>query len=146
MNELWRLCGAQRNTAYNTLSLINFTNNEDMVMKFIGIRRVFSTKDEGQYTTIGTFWDELSKIYGRKNLMGLGCNWTDNSIDYVMALKDGIIADANYEVDLPDEWITISGRTENLSAIYNEIYEDGSLLYEIEEFDDKGNCRIKYCR
>lgn len=49
-------------------------------MKFTGIRRIFSTKNEGQYTTIGTFGD------------------------------------------------------------------DGSLLYEIEEFDENGSCRIIYCR
>lgn len=49
-------------------------------MKFTGIRRIFSTKNEGQYTTIGAFW------------------------------------------------------------------EDGLLLYEIEEFDENGSCRIRYCR
>ena len=115
-------------------------------MKFVGIRRVFSTNNGEQYITIGAFWDELSKIYGRENLMGLGCNWTSNSLEYVMALKDGLIAGANYEVDLPDEWTATSGRIEELSIIYNEIYKDGPLLYEIEEFDDKGNCKIRYCR
>jgi len=115
-------------------------------MKFIGIRRVFSTENEEQYMTIGAFWDELSKVYGRENLMGLGCNWTSNSIEYVLALKNGIIADANYEIDLPDEWITISGKTEELNMIYDKVYKDGALLYEIEEFDDKGNCIIRYCR
>ena len=115
-------------------------------MKFVGIRRVFSTENEEQYVTIGAFWNELSKVYGRKNLMGLGCNWTINSIEYVMALKDGVIADANYEIMLPDEWILTCGKTENLSEIYDEIYKDGPLLYEIEEFDDKGNCKIRYCR
>ena len=115
-------------------------------MKFVGIRRVFSTENEEQYITIGAFWDELSNVYGRENLMGLGCNWTRDSIEYVMALKDGTIANADYEIELPDDWITIWGKTENLSAIYDEIYKAGSLLYEIEEFDDKGNCRIRYCR
>lgn len=115
-------------------------------MKFVGIRKVFSTINEEQYQTIGFFWDELSKVYGRENLMGLGCNWTKDSIEYVMALKDGIIEGANYEIDLPDEWIVVDGKTENLGDIYNEIYKDGVLLYEIEEFDDNGNCRIRYCR
>lgn len=49
-------------------------------MKFTGIRKTFSTKNEEQYTTIGAFGD------------------------------------------------------------------DGPLLYEIEEFDENGNCRIRYCR
>lgn len=115
-------------------------------MKFIGIRRVFSTQNSAQYITIGEFWDEMSALYGRENLMGLGCNWTENSIEYVIALKDGVIADANYEIALPDEWITVRGKTEELSMIYDEIYKAGLLLYEIEEFDDNGNCRIRYCR
>lgn len=115
-------------------------------MKFVGIRKVFSTINEEQYQTIGAFWDELSKVYGRENLIGLGCNWTKDSIEYVMALKDGIIEGANYEIDLPDEWIVVDGKTKNLGDIYNEIYKDGVLLYEIEEFDDNGNCRIRYCR
>ncbi|MCQ2531606.1 MAG: hypothetical protein MJ093_02745 [Saccharofermentans sp.] len=81
-------------------------------MKFVGIRRVFSTLNEEQYTTIGMFWDEMSELYGRENLMGLGCNWGKDSIEYVMALKSGNIADANYEIDLPDEWISVSGTKE----------------------------------
>lgn len=41
-------------------------------MKFVGIRRVFSTENEEQYVTIGAFCDELSDIYGRENLTGFG--------------------------------------------------------------------------
>lgn len=115
-------------------------------MNFVGIRRVFSTKNNEQYNTIGAFWDEMSKKYGRDRLMGLGCNWTESSIEYVMALKTGIIAGASYEIELPDNWTIAEGRTENLAAIYDEIYKDGALLYEIEEFDDEGNCKIRYCR
>ena len=115
-------------------------------MKFVGIRKVFSTQNDEQYNTIGEFWDELSEVYGRENLMGLGCNWTSNSIEYVIALKSGIIAKANYEISLPDEWVEAAGKTEELSVIYDEIYQDGPLKYEIEEFDDEGNCRIRYCR
>lgn len=115
-------------------------------MRFIGTRRTFSTVGDGQYETIGAFWEEMSARYGRENLMGLGCGWTETSIDYVMALKKGIIDGANYEIELPEEWTVVQGRTENLAEIYDEIYRDGPLLYEIEEFDDSGNCRIRYCR
>lgn len=62
-------------------------------MKFVGIKRVFSTKNEGQYATIGAFWNEMSAKYGVDNLMGLGCNWTDNSIEYVIGLKNGMITE-----------------------------------------------------
>lgn len=115
-------------------------------MKFIGKRRIFSTENEQQYQTIGSFWDEEAVKYGITNLMGLGCNWGENSIEYVMALKDGIIDGANYEIKIPDEWVEVHGRTDDLGMIYDRIYQDGPLLYEIEEFDENGNCRIRYCR
>lgn len=115
-------------------------------MKFIGIRRLFSTENEMQYNLIGAFWDEMSKEYGRGNLCGLGFNWKDNSIEYAIGLKEGLIAAANFEIDLPDKWDSVYGRTEKLADIYNDIYRDGALLYEIEEFDDEGNCQIKYYR
>lgn len=47
---------------------------------------------------------------------------------------------------MPNEWKTVRGRTEELGKIYGDIYKDGVLLYEIEEFDDEGNCHIRYCR
>lgn len=115
-------------------------------MQFIGIRRVFSTVGDEQYTTIGAFWDEMSARYGRENLMGLGCSWTNTTIDYVMALKTGILPEADTTLELPDEWLQVQGKTEDLSAIYDRIYQDGPLLYEIEEFDNAGNCQIRYCR
>ena len=43
-------------------------------MEFKGIGRTFSTVGEKQYETIGAFWDEMSGIYGRENLRGLGYN------------------------------------------------------------------------
>lgn len=115
-------------------------------MKFAGIRKVFLTENEEQYKTIGVFWDEMSARHGREKLMSLGCSWTEKSIEYVIALNEGLIPEADYEIDLPDKWIAIKGRTEDLSTIYDEIYKEGNLLYEIEEFDDDGNCVIRYCR
>ena len=56
-------------------------------MRFIGISRSFSTQNEDQYITIGEFWDELSKIYGKENLRGLGYHLTSDTIEYVIGLK-----------------------------------------------------------
>ena len=78
--------------------------------------------------------------------MGLGCKKKKKAIEYVMALNNGKKEDADYEIELPDEWKTVRGRTEELGKIYGDIYKDGVLLYEIEEFDDEGNCQIRYCR
>ena len=116
-------------------------------MNFKGISRTFSTVGEKQYETIGAFWDEMSGIYGRENLRGLGYNWTETSIEYVIGLIDGDIEGSNIDVILPDDkWECVSGRTEELGEIYATIYKDGELKYEIEMFDDAGNCRILFYR
>jgi len=116
-------------------------------MIFKGISKVFSTENEAQYETIGAFWSEQSSKYGINNLRGLGYNWTDNSIEYVIGLKDGDIEGMNISVELPDEgWITARGKLEDISKIYDEIYKDGRLKYEIELFDEDGNCEILYYR
>ena len=116
-------------------------------MEFKGISKVFSTVGEQQYDTIGLFWDELSALYGRENLRGLGYNWTKMSIEYVIGLITGEIDGWNVSVTLPDAgWTHVKGRTEDLGKIYDEIYRDGPLKYEIEMFDDDGNCMIDFIR
>ena len=116
-------------------------------MTFKGISKTFSTKQEKQYETIGAFWDELSEIYGLEKLKGLGYNWTADTIEYVIGLKQGDIDGFNCTVDLPDSgWVTVNGKTADLSMIYSKIYEDGNLKYEIETFTDDGRCEIMYYR
>ena len=116
-------------------------------MKFTGISKVFSTVDEKQYVTIGAFWDEMAARYSRSNLKWLGYHWSDDSIEYVIGLKDGVIDGTNCEVSLPDEgWQTVCGKTKNLGELYSEIYKEDVLQYEIEMFDDEGNCQIMYYR
>ena len=116
-------------------------------MVFNGISKVFSTKDDRQYETIGAFWDEFSKKYGREKLRGLGYNWTTDTIEYVIGLKSGDIDNANCSVVLPNSgWIAVKGKTAELDMIYQEIYADGVLTYEIETFTDEGECEILYYR
>ena len=116
-------------------------------MIFKGIGRSFSTENDRQYETIGAFWDDLSAKYGLENLQGLGYGWTEHTIEYVIGLKSGEIDHADRTVNLPDEgWIRVSGRTERLGQIYEEIYRGGRLKYEIERFTDSGDCEILYLR
>ena len=116
-------------------------------MLFTGISKVFSTVNEMQYETIGAFWDELSAKYGLANLQGLGYGWTECTIEYAIGLKSGEIDGADCTVELPDDgWTTVRGRTENLAEIYEKIYLDGNLTYEIETFTDEGECEIRYTR
>lgn len=116
-------------------------------MFFRGISRVFSTENEMQYNTIGAFWDELAEKYGRSNLRGLGYNWTPTTIEYVIGLKEGDIQGGNCSVELPDDsWNVVNGKTDDLGKIYDEIYKNGNLTYEIEMFTDNGDCEIWYLR
>lgn len=123
-------------------------------MLFRGFSRTFSTIGSGQYNTIGAFWDEMSALFGRENLYGLGYNWTDDTIEYVIGLKNGqmgqncTIANAEYKkILLPDEnWEDYRGRTDRLSELYDEIYRRGPLQYEIETFREDGTCHIKAYR
>ena len=116
-------------------------------MIFTGISKTFSLENEDQYNTIGAFWDELMKVYRLSDLRGLGYNWTADTIEYVIGLKDGIIDGANCTVELPDEgWNECKGKTCDLQEIYRKIYEDGRLKYEIETFTEDGNCKILYIR
>ena len=116
-------------------------------MLFRGIGRTFSTENDQQYETIGAFWDELAAKYGRENLQGLGYGWKERSIEYIIGLIYGEIDGADRAVKLPDTgWVTVRGRTADLGKIYEKIYREGRLEYEIERFTDSGDCEIMYCR
>ena len=116
-------------------------------MVFNGISKVFSTKDNEQYKTIVAFWDEMSQLYGMENIRGLGYNWTEDSIEYVIGLKNGFIDNANCDVELPnDGWSIVIGDTNKLPLIYKKIYEGGPLKYEIEMFFENDKCEIWYYR
>ena len=124
-------------------------------MIFKGYEKHFSTVNDGQYELIGRFWDRMSAVYGRENLIGLGFGWTENEITYAIGLKNGQEPDrgcpeenAVYkEIPLPEDgWSTVDGRTDALSALYGGIYEDGPLTFETEEFFNDGRCRVRYRR
>lgn len=116
-------------------------------MKFIGISKDFSLNNEQQYETIGQFWDEMAAIYGLENLQGLGYRWVGNTISYAVGLKNGCIDGYNLCIELPDDgWVTAKGKTDELKQIYDGIYLEGLLKYEIERFYDDGSCEIKYYR
>ena len=116
-------------------------------MLFKGIGGTFSTENDRQYETIGAFWDELAEKHGRENLQGLGYGWTDRTIEYVIVLIHGEIDGADRTVKLPKAgWVTVRGRTAELGEIYENIYQEGRLKFEIERFTDNGDCEIMYCR
>ena len=116
-------------------------------MVFKGISRVFKLTNEEQYETIGQFWDEMALIYGLENLRGLGYKWENDEISYAIGLKNGDIEGYNLSITLPDDgWVTVSGKTERLKELYDEIYKNGRLAYEIETFFEDGSCEVSYYR
>lgn len=116
-------------------------------MIFKGISRDFDLADERQYETIGQFWDEMAALHGLENLRGLGYAWQGNTLSYAIGLKNGDIENCNVCISLPDAgWITAKGQTDRLKAMYDEIYHDGALQYEIELFYEDGTCEIRYYR
>ena len=116
-------------------------------MIFNGIAKVFPLTDEAQYETIGGFWDEMAAQYGRESLMGLGYLWQNGKISYAIGLKTGDIQDYTASIVLPDDgWETVTGQTQHLKELYDELYRDGPLQYEIETFYDNGTCEIRYFR
>lgn len=116
-------------------------------MVFKGISKTFLLTDEQQYDTIGRFWDEMAQLYGLENLQGLGYRWEDQEISYAIGLKEGCIKGFNVTIELPDDgWVSADGKTDCLKALYDEIYKDGPLQYEIETFFENGSCHISYRR
>lgn len=120
-------------------------------MIFKGYSKVFSTTNNQQYSSIGDFWDEMTAIYDLEELRGLGFNWTETTIEYVIGLKNNEKFNVdNYEwkeIELPDEnWEIAEGKTDELSKIYTDIYKISSLKYEIEMFYKNDTCKIMYIR
>lgn len=116
-------------------------------MIFKGISRVFDLTDEQQYETIGQFWDEMATRYGLENLRGLGYAWQGNNLSYAIGLKDGDIENCNVRILLPDDgWENVKGQTDCLKAMYDDIYQNSRLQYEIETFYEDGTCEISYYR
>ncbi|HMM01044.1 MAG TPA: hypothetical protein PKC96_06915 [Bacilli bacterium] len=116
-------------------------------MVFKGVTRDFILTDEAQYDTIGNFWNEMAQVYGLENLQGLGYKWRDNILSYAIGLKNGDISGYNLSIKLPDNgWETVEGYTSNLKLIYDRIYKNGPLAFEIETFFNDGKCSVKYFR
>ena len=116
-------------------------------MVFKGVSKKFLLTNEQQYNTLGAFWDEMALKYGLENLQGLGYNWQNDTMEYAIGLKNGVIANHNVCIELPNcGWRVVSGKTDDLKNIYDGVYKNGALTYEIEEFFEDGNCFIRYYR
>ena len=87
----------------------------------------------------GTYYETFNKyIYQRAGV---------RTVFYAIGLKDGDIEGYNVRIPLPDDgWETVKGQTDCLKAMYDKIYQNGRLQYEIEMFYEDGTCEISYYR
>jgi len=127
-------------------------------MIFKGVRIRFDCRNNEQYSKIGEFWTYMRTEYPDYSLKGVGYNWNNDSFDYCIGDFSTLDFDMDkvkecypnpdyVEITLPDnEWQVYYGRTEKLSDLYDEIYKNGALDYEIEEFFTNGDCKISICR
>ena len=128
-------------------------------MIFKGIKIRFDCTNNQQYKTIGEFWKYMIGMYPNDTLKGVGCNWYDDCLDYIigdfaithnydMRIITDYYPNAEYvEINLPDEgWQIYHCELDELSNLYEEIYKDGALEYEIEEIKSDGNCVISIIR
>jgi hypothetical protein len=119
----------------------------------------FSCKNAEQYETIGTFWDAMAACYPLESLCGIGYGWENDTLCYLIGRIDAdfpnnpdlllhTFPQAKYkELLLPDKgWNTYYGQTDLLDQIYDQIYQDGPLDYEIETFHEDGSCTIRIFR
>lgn len=84
-------------------------------MIFRGYSKIFSTVNNKQYELIGEFWDDMTLLYNIEELKGLGFNWTETTIEYIIGLKNNEKFDVSgldwKEISLPDiEWETVEGK------------------------------------
>jgi predicted transcriptional regulator YdeE len=128
-------------------------------MIFKGIEIRFNCKNNEQYENIGLFWDYMRKAYPGIQLRGLGYSWADDSLGYVIGdyehsiqfdieeIKKQYPSALYVEINLPDNgWQIFSCHINGLGQLYEQIYKDGVLDYEIEEIHSDGNCKISILR
>lgn len=121
-------------------------------MIFHGVGKRFDTRGGAQYDAIGCFWDAMAKQYGRENLCGLGWDWNEESLAYAIgSIEPGIEVEmegmTEFTVELPsDGQQTWHGQTEQLDMLYEQIYADGALEYEIERFYEDRRCSVDIWR
>ena len=57
-------------------------------MEAYGILVRFSCKNNEQYESIGKFWDLMSLQHPKPDLVGVGCGWREDSLDYLIGRLD----------------------------------------------------------
>jgi hypothetical protein len=123
-----------------------------MVIRGVQVR--FDCKNGEQFEAIGRFWDRMHVFCPGENLLGVGFGWKNDTLCYLIGTENGVPAAAEKikevfpqaeaaEIILPDTgWKTYFATADTLDVLYEEIYRDGPLTYEIERFDADDNAEV----
>ena len=120
--------------------------------------------DWEQVNLLERYWRLFTSYVESEKLIGLGMNWTEDSLYFDYAL--GVIDDEDtlnkiksidlsetefdisyIEISLPnfEEWETFKGKEKDLKQIYEKEIDccEKNYNYELEYIDGKGNLEIK---
>lgn len=121
-------------------------------MKIFGIMTLHSLKNKAQYKTIAQLWDIFEKLFPVESIVGVGLNWTDESMEYFIGIKKIISRDIQNEIlkKIPNaifSWYDIEnisnmevyrGNYSTLQSDYEKIWRK-KVIQEIETFQKDGN-------
>ncbi|MBP3704146.1 MAG: hypothetical protein J6I98_01310 [Clostridia bacterium] len=120
-----------------------------------GVQLRVSCKNGEQYDVLGAFWDEVRKYHPKMLLVGIGHSWENDTFCYLIGKEGGLpektvekVCERFPEADsvrlkVPDgHWDVYRGRLEWLDEMYEEIYKDGPLIYEMERIHENGAITI----
>lgn len=121
-------------------------------MKIFGIMTSHSLKDKAQYKTIAQLWDTFENLFPVESVVGVGSNWTEDSMEYFIGTKEIIPKDIQNEIlkknpDAVFSWYDIKdisnmevyrGNYSTLQSDYEKIWRK-EVVQEIETFQQNGD-------
>ena len=128
-------------------------------MTVCGVQIRFGCANGEQYDAIGEFWDSMRLCCPETELIGVGYGWQNDTFLYLIGTENGVPDGTEKKIAarfpgavstgirLPDKgWKTYIGSADTLDVLYAEIYKDGALEYETEEFKPDGTAMIRVWR
>lgn len=118
-------------------------------MKFYGVRKVVGCDSNySQFLAIDDFWDQMIAKYPGMAFLCLGFNWGQDSFEYCIGKLDDNWAEDLESIEIPDDgWreFECPRNDDEITEMYQQIWNDGKLDYEIEErLEDTLKVRVHY--
>lgn len=121
-------------------------------MKVFGIMTLHSLKNKAQYKTIAQLWDVFENLFPVESIVGIGLNWTEDSMEYFIGTKEIISEDIQNKIlkknpNAVFSWYNIKdisnmevyrGNYSTLQSDYEKIWRK-EVVQEIETFQQNGD-------